>query len=46
MVLTDPPFTDPPFNVPIDGHATGLGAIRHRSFAMDEPRHLRGISRR
>jgi len=27
-------FTDPPYNVPIDGHATGLGSIRHRSFAM------------
>jgi DNA modification methylase len=27
-------ITDPPYNVPIDGHATGLGAIRHRSFAM------------
>jgi ParB-like nuclease domain/DNA methylase len=27
-------FTDPPFNVPIDGHATGNGAIRHREFAM------------
>src|SRR6266851_6982430 len=27
-------FTDPPYNVPIDGHATGLGATRHRSFAM------------
>jgi hypothetical protein len=27
-------FTDPPYNVPIDGHATGLGAIRHREFAM------------
>jgi DNA modification methylase len=27
-------FTDPPYNVPIDGHATGLGAIHHRSFAM------------
>jgi len=26
-------FTDPPYNVPIDGHATGLGAIHHRSFA-------------
>jgi hypothetical protein len=24
----------PPYNVPIDGHATGLGSIRHRSFAM------------
>jgi DNA modification methylase len=27
-------FTDPPFNVPIDGHASGLGAIRHRPFVM------------
>jgi ParB-like nuclease domain len=27
-------FTDPPYNVPIDGHATGLGAIHHRPFAM------------
>ncbi|HTC07112.1 MAG TPA: DUF2235 domain-containing protein [Xanthobacteraceae bacterium] len=27
-------FTDPPYNVPIDGHATGLGRIRHRNFAM------------
>jgi DNA modification methylase len=27
-------FTDPPYNVPIDGHATGLGRIRHREFAM------------
>ena len=27
-------FTDPPYNVPIDGHATGLGAIRHRPFPM------------
>jgi DNA modification methylase len=27
-------FTDPPYNVPIDGHATGLGAIHHRSFPM------------
>jgi DNA modification methylase len=27
-------FTDPPYNVPIDGHATGLGSIRHREFAM------------
>jgi DNA modification methylase len=27
-------FTDPPYNVPIDGHATGLGTIHHRSFAM------------
>jgi DNA modification methylase len=27
-------FTDPPYNVRIDGHATGLGAIRHRNFRM------------
>jgi DNA modification methylase len=27
-------FTDPPYNVPIDGHATGLGKIHHRPFAM------------
>lgn len=27
-------FTDPPYNVPIDGHATGNGKIRHREFAM------------
>lgn len=27
-------FTDPPYNVPIDGHVTGLGQIRHREFAM------------
>jgi DNA modification methylase len=27
-------FTDPPYNVPIDGHATGLGAIHHRPFPM------------
>jgi DNA modification methylase len=27
-------FTDPPYNVRIDGHATGNGAIRHREFAM------------
>jgi DNA modification methylase len=27
-------FTDSPFNVRIDGHATGNGAIRHREFAM------------
>ena len=26
--------TDPPYNVPIDGHASGLGAIHHRPFPM------------
>jgi DNA modification methylase len=27
-------FADPPYNVPIDGHVSGLGAIHHRSFPM------------
>ena len=27
-------FTDPPYNVPIDGHVCGLGRIRHVDFAM------------
>ena len=27
-------FTDPPYNVPIDGHASGLGAVHHRPFPM------------
>ena len=27
-------FTDPPYNVPIDGHVGGLGKVRHREFAM------------
>jgi hypothetical protein len=27
-------FTDPPYNVPIDGHVSGLGQIRHRDFPM------------
>jgi DNA modification methylase len=27
-------FSDPPYNVPIDGHVSGLGRIRHREFAM------------
>ncbi|MDQ8699205.1 DNA methyltransferase [Hyphomicrobium sp. LHD-15] len=26
-------FTDPPYNVPIDGHVSGLGRERHRDFA-------------
>jgi DNA modification methylase len=32
--LADTVFTDPPYNVPIDGHASGLGAIHHRPFPM------------
>jgi DNA modification methylase len=31
---TDLVFTDPPYNVPIDGHVCGLGRVRHREFAM------------
>ena len=27
-------FTDPPYNIPIDGHVSGLGRVRHRDFAM------------
>jgi 16S rRNA G966 N2-methylase RsmD len=27
-------FTDPPYNVPIGGHVSGLGRARHREFAM------------
>lgn len=27
-------FTDPPYNVPIAGHACGLGRIQHREFEM------------
>src|SRR5262245_20436775 len=27
-------FTDPPYNVPINGHVCGNGRVRHREFAM------------
>jgi DNA modification methylase len=27
-------FVDPPYNVPIDGHVSGKGRIRHREFAQ------------
>lgn len=27
-------FTDPPYNVPIDGHVSGLGRIKHREFEL------------
>lgn len=27
-------FTDPPYNVPIDGHVCGLGSVKHKEFAM------------
>jgi DNA modification methylase len=32
--LADMVFTDPPYNVPIDGHVSGHGRLRHREFAM------------
>jgi DNA modification methylase len=27
-------FTDPPFNVPINGHVSGLGRVKHQDFVM------------
>ena len=27
-------FSDPPYNVPIEGNVSGLGAVHHREFAM------------
>jgi DNA modification methylase len=27
-------FTDPPYNVPINGHVSGLGKVQHSEFAM------------
>lgn len=30
--VADAIFTDPPYNVKIDGHVSGLGEIRHREF--------------
>lgn len=27
-------FTDPPYNVPIQGHVCGSGSVKHREFAM------------
>ena len=32
--LAEMVFTDPPYNVPVDGHVCGTGRIRHREFAM------------
>ncbi len=32
--MVDAVFTDPPYNVPIDGHVSGNGAITHREFAF------------
>ncbi|MBL8564813.1 MAG: site-specific DNA-methyltransferase [Hyphomicrobiaceae bacterium] len=30
----DAVFTDPPYNVPIDGNVSGLGEVKHREFAF------------
>jgi DNA modification methylase len=32
--LAEMVFTDPPYNVPIEGHVNGLGKIHHREFLM------------
>jgi DNA modification methylase len=32
--LADVVFTDPPYNVPIAGHASGLGSTKHSDFVM------------
>ncbi|HEU5048594.1 MAG TPA: DNA methyltransferase [Rickettsiales bacterium] len=32
--LADVVFTDPPYNVPVDGHVCGTGKIRHKEFAQ------------
>lgn len=32
--LAEMVFTDPPYNVPIQGHVSGKGAIKHREFAF------------
>jgi DNA modification methylase len=34
LALASVVFTDPPYNVPIKGHVSGLGKINHREFAM------------
>jgi DNA modification methylase len=32
--MADVVVSDPPFNVPIDGHVSGLGKVKHQDFAM------------
>lgn len=32
--VADMIFTDPPYNVPIPGHVSGLGRVKHDNFAM------------
>jgi DNA modification methylase len=33
-MLANVVFTDPPYNVPVQGHVSGKGRIQHREFAM------------
>lgn len=33
-VQADAVFTDPPYNVAVDGHVSGLGKVKHDEFAM------------
>ncbi|HEX3162504.1 MAG TPA: ParB N-terminal domain-containing protein [Pseudolabrys sp.] len=35
-------FTDPPYNVPIEGHVSGRGRVQHREFAMASGEMSRG----
>ncbi len=35
-------FSDPPYNVPIDGHVCGAGSVKHREFAMASGEMSRG----
>ena len=35
-------FTDPPYNVPIEGNVSGLGKVRHQNFAMASGEMSRG----
>jgi len=32
--MADVVLTDPPFNLPIEGHVSGLGKVKHQEFAM------------
>jgi hypothetical protein len=32
--LAEMVFADPPYNLPIDGHVSGLGSLKHAEFAM------------
>lgn len=40
--LADAVITDPPYNVPIQGHVSGLGKHQHREFAMASGEMSRG----